>query len=960
MRWLVESNGCVQCKEIGFESSDSTSIVARVRGKIWGESVANQELLEELAFFKAIGASTAQGPLTRLRHIASRAIKLIDRSTRSVRSIRIGHSRRCLSLARPVQQSDNKGLTSPQLPSPTRLGPAGRAKIHVFRFVHPNADNKDLLPTAPDSSLTPTPSFSPVWGQEPSLSKGLSRQPYFYWRSPRRATTLSPQIGNNSRKSTRGVIRGHRPILPQLGALLALALALALGSSADARQPGGGGDVTLQVISAWGGPVNTVHIEGNLAYIGSGRRMVILNITDFENITEVGSIQLLSTVEDLAVRDGFAYVATQHEIFGYGFCSVNVSDPSNPTLASNPDAFGNFQPRLVELYQNFAFAQSTDEGPDSPHVFDITDPENVIWVGKDFLPSVDTIAIVGDFLYVADGEELRIYDLSKDPVHPALIGTANAGFQASDAYALAVEGSYACVNLFTQDDEILVVFNVSNPRAPSVTGTYVLPNHVSVHPNGLALSGGLAYVATGRDDSNDDGLFIFDVASDPSNPTLIITYETHAPIYGVKVVGTTAYLFDAGEGLIILDVSDPVNPAVLGKYHSPAYLRKMKKVDSLLYISDAWNGFSILDVSDPHSTPNFLGSYQIPGNHESGIISVGNWGLDVRDGFAYLSEGRNGFEVVDVSNPANPVSVGAVKPWPDGVTAMDLKLNSVTEPPFTDILHIGTKPGAWLVNFDVTNLSNITEIGSAFLGGGQPYVYDIEVTPDDQYAHVARDLAVQVIDVSDPKTPEVVYTGGPNRVLDIALDGNIRHLANNDLSGCDNLGALHVQDVFDPANPTDLVIVDWCYGDLGIHELTAVTIANDRAYVVANFSPPETPAASDFVVVFDVTEPSVPVLLDFVKVGEDRKTALLVDDPYLFVTTHPVVGSGDGLVIIEVVVARTCPWDIDGSGNVGVKDFLLLLGAWGPNKGHPADFDGDGDVGVSDFLALLGAWGPCP
>ncbi len=58
-----------------------------------------------------------------------------------------------------------------------------------------------------------------------------------------------------------------------------------------------------------------------------------------------------------------------------------------------------------------------------------------------------------------------------------------------------------------------------------------------------------------------------------------------------------------------------------------------------------------------------------------------------------------------------------------------------------------------------------------------------------------------------------------------------------------------------------------------------------------------------------------------------------------------------------------CPWDLDGSGVVGVSDFLDLLGNWGPcpPKGDcPADFDSSGDVSVSDFLELLGNWGPCP
>lgn len=55
----------------------------------------------------------------------------------------------------------------------------------------------------------------------------------------------------------------------------------------------------------------------------------------------------------------------------------------------------------------------------------------------------------------------------------------------------------------------------------------------------------------------------------------------------------------------------------------------------------------------------------------------------------------------------------------------------------------------------------------------------------------------------------------------------------------------------------------------------------------------------------------------------------------------------------------TCPADADGSGFVGVKDLLVLLGAWGSDE-CTADFDDDGAVGVPDLLTLLGSWGPCP
>ncbi|MHC4081345.1 MAG: choice-of-anchor Q domain-containing protein, partial [Planctomycetota bacterium] len=57
---------------------------------------------------------------------------------------------------------------------------------------------------------------------------------------------------------------------------------------------------------------------------------------------------------------------------------------------------------------------------------------------------------------------------------------------------------------------------------------------------------------------------------------------------------------------------------------------------------------------------------------------------------------------------------------------------------------------------------------------------------------------------------------------------------------------------------------------------------------------------------------------------------------------------------------RSC--DLDGSGDVGVTDFLALLAAWGPCPAPcppscPADFDGDCEVGVTDFLILLAKWG---
>ena len=64
-------------------------------------------------------------------------------------------------------------------------------------------------------------------------------------------------------------------------------------------------------------------------------------------------------------------------------------------------------------------------------------------------------------------------------------------------------------------------------------------------------------------------------------------------------------------------------------------------------------------------------------------------------------------------------------------------------------------------------------------------------------------------------------------------------------------------------------------------------------------------------------------------------------------------------VLISQAVAA-CLADMSGDGTVDAADLAELLGAWGPNPGHPADFNGDGVVNAADLAQLLGAWGACP
>lgn len=60
-------------------------------------------------------------------------------------------------------------------------------------------------------------------------------------------------------------------------------------------------------------------------------------------------------------------------------------------------------------------------------------------------------------------------------------------------------------------------------------------------------------------------------------------------------------------------------------------------------------------------------------------------------------------------------------------------------------------------------------------------------------------------------------------------------------------------------------------------------------------------------------------------------------------------------------ISGCVPGDVDGDGTVGILDFLILLGAWGPcgmpcPPSCPADIDGNCAVGINDMLLLLANW----
>lgn len=161
--------------------------------------------------------------------------------------------------------------------------------------------------------------------------------------------------------------------------------------------------------------------------------------------------------------------------------------------------------------------------------------------------------------------------------------------------------------------------------------------------NNVDVSGNFAYVAAGS-----AGLRVVDV-SDRRAPHIVGALDTPGNANDVRVVGNRAYIADGSAGLRIVDVTNPAVPVMLGSFDTAGEANDLVVVANRVYVADGPAGLQIIDVSDPQA-PVYIGTLDTPGIAR---------GVDVSGNIAVIADG-SALRIVDVSNPANPISRGSV------------------------------------------------------------------------------------------------------------------------------------------------------------------------------------------------------------------------------------------------------------------------------------------------------------
>ena len=215
------------------------------------------------------------------------------------------------------------------------------------------------------------------------------------------------------------------------------------------------------------------------------------------------------------------------------------------------------------------------------------------------------VHVVGQYVYVVDGEGLLILDIS-DPTSPVLLSTFVGGLRKEMGIAGAILVDAAGAYLYARTSEGVDVFDVSD-KTPGGSIVHVANvfQRGAQEANDFALSsaGTHLFVTLSNGQRAGGEMLSIDVR-DPANPvaTGSILAEEGEMLLAIAVMGDRAFI-GAWQGLLMVDVSVPTAPVRVGV--QPVHRADgVSVVDGYVYVKE-WTGIHIIDATQymPAPTP---------------------------------------------------------------------------------------------------------------------------------------------------------------------------------------------------------------------------------------------------------------------------------------------------------------------------------------------------------------------
>ena len=206
------------------------------------------------------------------------------------------------------------------------------------------------------------------------------------------------------------------------------------------------------------------------------------------------------------------------------------------------------------------------------------------------------------------------------------------------------------------------------------------------------------------------------------------------------------------------------------------------------YVASAGsNALEIVDVSNP-ANPVHKGSIQ---DGTGGAFLNNPYGVFVSGNYAYVtSAGSNALEIIDVTDPANPIHKSSIVDGGGFVPCLSLPSSVYVSGNYAYVASLGSNA---LEIVNVTDPSSPVHVGRLDDGGGiAPFLYDPRsVYVSGNYAYVAStgDNSLEIVDVTDAANPAhkgSIQDGNGGALLkkpySIFVSGSYAYVASHDSS----------------------------------------------------------------------------------------------------------------------------------------------------------------------------------
>ena len=511
---------------------------------------------------------------------------------------------------------------------------------------------------------------------------------------------------------------------------------------------------------------------------------------------------------DVAAIDGGVYAVVASRGYG-GVQLIDIADPRSPTIASaalgdwsiterNPMSMG-----MAKL-GGTEYAVVADYNEHGVRVIDIADSHSptvasAVFDGQDGFEalqhpvSVDTFK-TGCREYTAaaggDGGTYILDITGAIPVVASAIYDGQNGFEALQhpvsMRVSEIEGRAYMVAASRTDHgiQIIDIADPYNPVAASAIHDGQNGFEALRSPESLDIGeiGGSVYALVAS--YGDDGVQIIDV-TDPYNPVAASAIYGGRSGFGalqgplsvkMAMVGEKAYAAVGNmynEYAQIIDVSDPYNPVAASAEYIMASLIQLPKPDNIAKIgcrdyavvaSRGDHGIQIIDITDPYNPVAASAAYDGMDGFEALRYAV-SADVAIMDGGVYaVVAGRDdhGVQIIDITDPYNPVAAAAAYDGMDGFEALGIPMSvSVTEAGGRMYAVVASYGEHGVQIIDITNPYEPAAASAAFNGRegfgylSYPMSADTAEINGRVYAVVAgrNEVAVQIIDLTDPFSP---------------------------------------------------------------------------------------------------------------------------------------------------------------------------------------------------------------